>query len=148
MQIIIQIITSIFLIIMCKIWFDPEMPKASKVLATLLGIFLGIIAAMVLFAQNQFTHYLYVLMTAIQLVHPLVILLVYALHVWLGVFTGMKCAKHACLHIPEEDHKLRLTRSVKVAAITSTLSVTVTYLLQAVYAMIVTLLIYLSIHQR
>lgn len=148
MQIIIQIITSIFLIIMCKIWFDPEMPKASKVLATLLGIFLGIIATMVLFAQNQFTHYLYVLMTAIQLVHPIVIFLVYAFHVWLGVFTGMKCAKHACLHIPEEDHELRLKRSVKVAAITSTLSVTVTYLLQAVYAMIITLLIYLSIHQR
>ena len=148
MQIIVQIITSIFLIIMCKMWFDPEMPKASKVLATLLGIFLGIIATMVLFAQNQFTHYLYVLMTAIQLVHPLVILLVYAFHVWLGVFTGMKCAKYACLHIPEEDHELRLKRSVKVAAITSTLSVTVTYLLQAVYAMIITLLIYLSIYQR
>ena len=104
MYIIIQVITSVFLIIMCKKWFDPEMPTPSKVLATIFGIFLSVIGSMIFFANGPLTNYLYTLTTAIQIVHPIVIFLIYGLQVALGIFTGIKCAKNACSFIPEEDH--------------------------------------------
>ena len=106
MHIIIQLITSVFLIIMCKKWFDPEMPTPSKILATVLGVFLSLLAIGVFFANGPFTNYLYTLTTAIQLVHPFVLVLLYGLEIALGIFTGIKCAKNACAFIPEEDHEL------------------------------------------
>ena len=148
MQIIIHIITAAFLIIMCKVWFDPEMLTPSKVLATILGVFLSILATSVFFANGRFTNYLYTLTTAIQLVHPIVVFLIYALIVALGIFTGMKCAKNACLSIPEEEHELRFNRGIKVAAVTATLTATILYLFQLFYAWLFALLLYFSIHQR
>lgn len=148
MQLIIHIITAAFLIIMCKVWFNPEMPTPSKVLATILGVFLSILATSVFFANGRFTNYLYTLTTAIQMVHPIVVFLIYALIVALGIFTGIKCAKNACLYIPEEDHELRLNRSIKVAAATATLTATILYLFQLFYAWLFALLLYFSIHQR
>lgn len=141
MHIIIQVITSIFFIVMCKVWFNPEMPTISKVLATIFGIFLS-------FANGPLTNYLYTLTTAIQIVHPIVIFLIYGLQVALGIFTGIKCAKSACLYIPEEEHELRLNRSIKVAAATATLTATILYLFQLFYAWLFALLLYFSIHQR
>lgn len=148
MHIIIQLITSVFLIIMCKKWFDPEMPTPSKILATVLGVFLSLLAIGVFFANGPFTNYLYTLTTAIQIVHPIVIFLIYGLQVALGIFTGIKCAKNACLYIPEEDHDLRLNRSIKVAAATATLTATILYLFQLFYSWLFALLLYFSIHQR
>ena len=148
MYIIIQVITSVFLIIMCKKWFDPEMPTPSKVLATIFGIFLSVIGSMIFFANGPFTNYLYTLTTAIQIVHPFVLVLLYGLEIALGIFTGIKCAKNACLYIPEEEHELRLNRSIKVAAATATLTATILYLFQLFYAWLFALLLYFSIHQR
>ena len=148
MHIIIQLITSIFFIVMCKVWFNPEMPTPSKVLATIFGIFLSVIGSMIFFANGPFTQYLYTLTTAIQIVHPIVIFLIYGLQVALGIFTGIKCAKSACLYIPEEEHELRLNRSIKVAAATATLTATILYLFQLFYAWLFALLLYFSIHQR
>ena len=148
MYIIIQVITSVFLIIMCKKWFDPEMPTPSKILATVLGVFLSLLAIGVFFANGPFTNYLYTLTTAIQLVHPFVLVLLYGLEIALGIFTGIKCAKNACLYIPEEEHELRLNRSIKVAAATATLTATILYLFQLFYAWLFALLLYFSIHQR
>ena len=148
MHIIIQLITSVFLIIMCKKWFDPEMPTPSKILATVLGVFLSLLAIGVFFANGPLTNYLYTLTTAIQIVHPIVIFLIYGLQVALGIFTGIKCAKNACSFIPEEDHELRFNRSIKVAAATATLTATILYLFQLFYAWLFVLLLYFSIHQR
>ena len=148
MHIIIQLITSVFLIIMCKKWFDPEMPTPSKILATVLGVFLSLLAIGVFFANGPFTNYLYTLTTAIQLVHPFVLVLLYGLEIALGIFTGIKCAKNACLYIPEEDHDLRLNRSIKVAATTATLTATILYLFQLFYAWLFALLLYLATHAR
>ena len=148
MHIIIQLVTSVFLIIMCKKWFDPEMTTPSKILATVLGVFLSLLAIGVFFANGPLTQYLYTLTTAIQIVHPIVIFLIYGLQVALGIFTGIKCAKNACLYIPEEEHELRLNRSIKVAAATATLTATILYVFQLFYAWLFALLLYFSIHQR
>ena len=148
MQIIIHVITAAFLIIMCKVWFNPEMPTPSKALATILGVFLSILATSVFFANGRFTNYLYTLTTAIQMVHPIVVFLIYALIVALGIFTGMKCAKNACSYIPEEEHELRFNRGIKVAAVTATVTMTITYLIQLIYSWLFALILYLSIHQR
>lgn len=148
MHIIIQLITSVFLIIMCKKWFDPEMPTPSKILATVLGVFLSLLAIGVFFANGSFTNYLYTLTTAIQLVHPFVLVLLYGLEIALGIFTGIKCAKNACAFIPEEDHELRFNRGIKVAAVTATVTSTIIYVFQLFYAWLFALLLYLSIHQR
>lgn len=133
---------------MCKVWFNPEMPTLSKVLATILGIFLSILATSVFFANGRFTNYLYALTTAIQMVHPIVVFLIYALIVALGIFTGMKCAKNACVYIPEEEHELRFNRGIKVAAVTATVTMTITYLIQLIYSWLFALILYLSIHQH
>lgn len=148
MYIIIQIITSVFLIIMCKKWFDPEMPTPSKILATVLGIFLSLLAIGVFFANGPVTQYLYTLTTAIQLVHPFVLFLLYGLEIALGIFTGIQCAKHACSFIPEEDHELRFNRGIKVAAVTATVTSTIVYLFQLFYAWLFALLFYLAAHAR
>ena len=148
MHIIIQLVTSVFLIIMCKKWFDPEMPTPSKILATVLGVFLSLLAIGVFFANGPFTNYLYTLTTAIQLVHPFVLVLLYGLEIALGIFTGIKCAKNACAFIPEEDHELRFNRGIKVAAVTATVTSTIIYVFQLFYAWLFALLIYLSIHAR
>lgn len=103
---------------------------------------------MIFFANGPFTQYLYTLTTAIQIVHPIVIFLIYGLQVVLGIFTGIKCAKNACVYIPEEEHDLRLNRSIKVAAATATLTATILYLFQLFYAWLFALLLYFSIHQR
>lgn len=148
MHIIIQLITSVFLIIMCKKWFDPEMPTPSKILATVLGVFLSLLAIGVFFANGPFTNYLYTLTTAIQLVHPFVLVLLYGLEIALGIFTGIKCAKNACAFIPEEDHELRFNRGIKVAAVTATVTSTIVYLFQLFYAWLFALLLYLATHAR
>lgn len=148
MHIIIQLITSVFLIIMCKKWFDPEMPTPSKILATVLGVFLSLLAIGVFFANGPFTNYLYTLTTAIQLVHPFVLVLLYGLEIALGIFTGIKCAKNACSFIPEEDHELRFNRGIKVAAVTATVTSTIVYLFQLFYAWLFALLLYLATHAR
>ena len=148
MYIIIQVITSVFLIIMCKKWFDPEMPAPSKILATVLGVFLSLLAIGVFFANGPFTNYLYALTTAIQLVHPFVLVLLYGLEIALGIFTGIKCAKNACSFIPEEDHELRFNRGIKVAAVTATVTSTIVYLFQLFYAWLFALLLYLATHVR
>lgn len=148
MYIIIQVITSVFLIIMCKKWFDPEMPTPSKVLATIFGIFLSVIGSMIFFANGPFTNYLYTLTTAIQLVHPFVLVLLYGLEIALGIFTGIKCAKNACSFIPEEDHELRFNRGIKVAAVTAAVTSTIVYLFQLFYAWLFALLLYLATHAR
>lgn len=148
MYIIIQVITSVFLIIMCKKWFDPEMPTPSKILATVLGVFLSLLAIGVFFANGPFTNYLYTLTTAIQLVHSFVLVLLYGLEIALGIFTGIKCAKNACSFIPEEDHELRFNRSIKVAAVTATVTSTIVYLFQLFYAWLFALLLYLATHAR
>lgn len=148
MYIIIQLITSVFLIIMCKKWFDPEMPTPSKILATVLGIFLSLLAIGVFFANGPVTQYLYTLTTAIQLVHPFVLFLIYGLEIALGIFTGMKCAQHACAFIPEEDHELRFNRGIKVAAVTATVTSTIVFLFQLFYAWLFALLFYLAAHAR
>lgn len=148
MYIIIQVITSVFLIIMCKKWFDPEMPTPSKILATVLGVFLSLLAIGVFFANGPFTNYLYTLTTAIQLVHPFVLVLLYGLEIALGIFTGIKCAKNACSFIPEEDHELRFNRGIKVAAVTATVTSTIVYLFQLFYAWLFALLLYLATHAR
>lgn len=148
MHIIIQLITSVFLIIMCKKWFDPEMPTPSKILATVLGVFLSLLAIGVFFANGPFTNYLYTLTTAIQLVHPFVLVLLYGLEIALGIFTGIKCAKNACAFIPEEDHELRFNRGIKVAAVTATVASTIIYVFQLFYAWLFALLLYLATHAR
>lgn len=148
MHIIIQVITSVFLIIMCKKWFDPEMPTPSKILATVLGVFLSLLAIGVFFANGPFTNYLYTLTTAIQLVHPFVLVLLYGLEIALGIFTGIKCAKNACAFIPEEDHELRFNRGIKVAAVTTTVTSTIIYVFQLFYAWLFALLLYLATHAR
>lgn len=148
MYIIIQVITSVFLIIMCKKWFDPEMPTPSKILATVLGVFLSLLAIGVFFANGPFTNYLYTLTTAIQLVHPFVLVLLYGLEIALGIFTGIKCAKNACTFIPEEDHELRFNRGIKVAAVTATVTSTIIYVFQLFYAWLFALLLYLATHAR
>lgn len=148
MHIIIQLITSVFLIIMCKKWFDPEMPTPSKILATVLGVFLSLLAIGVFFANGPFTNYLYTLTTAIQLVHPFVLVLLYGLEIALGIFTGIKCAKNACAFIPEEDHELRFNRGIKVAAVTATVTSTIIYVFQLFYAWLFALLLYLATHAR
>lgn len=148
MHIIIQLITSVFLIIMCKKWFDPEMPTSSKILATVLGVFLSLLAIGVFFANGPFTNYLYTLTTAIQLVHPFVLVLLYGLEIALGIFTGIKCAKNACAFIPEEDHELRFNRGIKVAAVTATVTSTIIYVFQLFYAWLFALLLYLATHAR
>lgn len=148
MYIIIQVITSVFLIIMCKKWFDPEMPTPSKILATVLGVFLSLLAIGVFFANGPFTNYLYTLTTAIQLVHPFVLVLLYGLEIALGIFTGIKCAKNACSFIPEEDYELRFNRGIKVAAVTATVTSTIVYLFQLFYAWLFALLLYLATHAR
>lgn len=148
MHIIIQLITSVFLIIMCKKWFDPEMPTPSKILATVLGVFLSLLAIGVFFANGPFTNYLYTLTTAIQLVHPFVLVLLYGLEIALGIFTGIKCAKNACTFIPEEDHELRFNRGIKVAAVTATVTSTIIYVFQLFYAWLFALLLYLATHAR
>lgn len=148
MHIIIQVITSVFLIIMCKKWFDPEMPTPSKILATVLGVFLSLLAIGVSFANGPFTNYLYTLTTAIQLVHPFVLVLLYGLEIALGIFTGIKCAKNACAFIPEEDHELRFNRGIKVAAVTATVTSTIIYVFQLFYAWLFALLLYLATHAR
>ena len=148
MHIIIQLITSVFLIIMCKKWFDPEMPTPSKILATVLGVFLSLLAIGVFFANGPFTNYLYTLTTAIQIVHPFVLFLIYGLEIALGIFTGIKCAKNACSFIPEEDHELRFNRGIKVAAVTATVTSTIVYLFQLFYAWLFALLLYLATHAR
>lgn len=148
MHIIIQVITSVFLIIMCKKWFDPEMPTPSKILATVLGVFLSLLAIGVFFANGPFTNYLYTLTTAIQLVHPFVLVLLYGLEIALGIFTGIKCAKNACAFIPEEDHELRFNRGIKVAAVTATVTSTIIYVFQLFYAWLFALLLYLATHAR
>lgn len=148
MHIIIQLITSVFLIIMCKKWFDPEMPTPSKILATVLGVFLSLLAIGVFFANGPFTNYLYTLTTAIQLVHPFVLVLLYGLEIALGIFTGIKCAKNACAFIPEEDHELRFNRGIKVAAVTTTVTSTIIYVFQLFYAWLFALLLYLATHAR
>ena len=148
MHIIIQLITSVFLIIMCKKWFDPEMPTPSKILATVLGVFLSLLAIGVFFANGPFTNYLYTLTTAIQLVHPFVLVLLYGLEIALGIFTGIKCAKNACAFIPEEDHELRFNRGIKVAAVTATVTSTIIYVFQLFYAWLFALLLYLATHTR
>lgn len=148
MHIIIQLITSVFLIIMCKKWFDPEMPTLSKILATVLGVFLSLLAIGVFFANGPFTNYLYTLTTAIQLVHPFVLVLLYGLEIALGIFTGIKCAKNACAFIPEEDHELRFNRGIKVAAVTATVTSTIIYVFQLFYAWLFALLLYLATHAR
>lgn len=148
MHIIIQLITSVFLIIMCKKWFDPEMPTPSKILATVLGVFLSLLAIGVFFANGPFTNYLYTLTTAIQLVHPFVLVLLYGLEIALGIFTGIKCAKNACSFIPEEDHELRFNRGIKIAAVTATVTSTIIYLFQLFYAWLFALLLYLATHAR
>lgn len=148
MHIIIQLITSVFLIIMCKKWFDPEMPTPSKILATVLGVFLSLLAIGVFFANGPFTNYLYTLTTAIQLVHPFVLVLLYGLEIALGIFTGIKCAKNACAFIPEEDHELRFNRGIKVAAVTATVTSTIIYVFQLFYTWLFALLLYLATHAR
>lgn len=148
MHIIIQLITSVFLIIMCKKWFNPEMPTPSKILATVLGVFLSLLAIGVFFANGPFTNYLYTLTTAIQLVHPFVLVLLYGLEIALGIFTGIKCAKNACAFIPEEDHELRFNRGIKVAAVTATVTSTIIYVFQLFYAWLFALLLYLATHAR
>jgi hypothetical protein len=148
MHIIIQLITSVFLIIMCKKWFDPEMPTPSKILATVLGVFLSLLAIGVFFANGPLTNYLYTLTTAIQIVHPIVIFLLYGLEIALGIFTGIKCAKNACAFIPEEDHELRFNRGIKVAAVTATVTSTIIYVFQLFYAWLFALLLYLATHAR
>ena len=148
MHIIIQLITSVFLIIMCKKWFDPAMPTPSKILATVLGVFLSLLAIGVFFANGPFTNYLYTLTTAIQLVHPFVLVLLYGLEIALGIFTGIKCAKNACAFIPEEDHELRFNRGIKVAAVTVTVTSTIIYVFQLYYAWLFALLLYLATHAR
>ena len=148
MHIIIQLITSVFLIIMCKKWFDPEMPTPSKILATVLGVFLSLLAIGVFFANGPFTNYLYTLTTAIQLAHPFVLVLLYGLEIALGIFTGIKCAKNACAFIPEEDHELRFNRGIKVAAVTATVTSTIIYVFQLFYAWLFALLLYLATHAR
>lgn len=148
MHIIIQLITSVFLIIMCKKWFDPEMPTPSKILATVLGVFLSLLAIGVFFANGPFTNYLYTLTTAIQIVHPFVLFLIYGLEIALGIFTGIKCAKNACSFIPEEDHELRFNRGIKVAAVTATVTSTIIYVFQLFYAWLFALLLYLATHAR
>lgn len=148
MHIIIQLITSVFLIIMCKKWFDPEMPTPSKILATVLGVFLSLLAIGVFFANGPFTNYLYTLTTAIQLVQPFVLVLLYGLEIALGIFTGIKCAKNACAFIPEEDHELRFNRGIKVAAVTATVTSTIIYVFQLFYAWLFALLLYLATHAR
>lgn len=148
MHIIIQLITSVFLIIMCKKWFDPEMPTPSKILATVLGVFLSLLAIGVFFANGPFTNYLYTLTTAIQLVHPFVLVLLYGLEIALGIFTGIKCAKNACTFVPEEDHELRFNRGIKVAAVTATVTSTIIYVFQLFYAWLFALLLYLATHAR
>lgn len=148
MYIIIQLITSVFLIIMCKKWFDPEMPTPSKILATVLGVFLSLLVIGVFFANGPFTNYLYTLTTAIQLVHPFVLVLLYGLEIALGIFTGIKCAKNACAFIPEEDHELRFNRGIKVAAVTATVTSTIIYVFQLFYTWLFALLLYLATHAR
>lgn len=148
MHIIIQLITSVFLIIMCKKWFDPEMPTPSKILATVLGVFLSLLVIGVFFANGPFTNYLYTLTTAIQLVHPFVLVLLYGLEIALGIFTGIKCAKNACAFIPEEDHELRFNRGIKVAAVTATVTSTIIYVFQLFYTWLFALLLYLATHAR
>ena len=133
---------------MCKKWFDPEMPTPSKILATVLGIFLSLLAIGVFFANGPVTNYLYTLTTAIQIVHPFVLFLIYGLEIALGIFTGIKCAKNACSFIPEEDHELRFNRGIKVAAVTTTVTSTIVYLFQLFYAWLFALLLYLATHAR
>ena len=79
------------------------------------------------------------------MVHPIVVFLIYALIVALGIFTGMKCAKNACVYIPEEEHELRFNRGIKVAAVTATVTMTITYLIQLIYSWLFALILYLSI---